>query len=179
MEQPRLVSKRIVREGHIGNYELWNTQMPNGHIVPFEIMNIANGASAVLPVFTKTREFGFVEQFRPAIQQVITEIPAGRRDDGETFEACAARELAEEIGYQGRLQELYHYYSSPGYSNEELYLYLAFIDNDVQGELHLDENEFVELKRLSFDDTFAMLDEGLFVDGKTLLALTHVRKMIY
>lgn len=83
------------------------------------------GAVAIVPV-TTDGEILFIRQYRAAIGRTILEIPAGTREVGEDPEATARRELAEEIAHApGTLTEIARFFSSPGYTNEQVILYLA------------------------------------------------------
>jgi ADP-ribose pyrophosphatase len=125
---------------------------------------------AVVPV-TDTGKLILIRQYRHATRQVITEIPAGAIDKGEeSIEACAQRELAEEIGFQAKqLVKLFEGYLIPGYGNEYMYFFLA------RGlfPLHLppDEDEFIETLTVSFEEAEAMIKTGQIVDVKTALGI--------
>ncbi len=93
------------------------------------------GAAGVLPV-TGEGEVLLVRQLRPAIGQVLTEIPAGLLDvPGEDALACAARELVEETGFRHTsIEFLGGYYSSPGFTDEYVHLFLARTKADADAE---------------------------------------------
>ncbi len=84
------------------------------------------GAVGVLPV-TAENEVLLIRQFRPAIRDSLTEIPAGVLDvEGEDPLACAARELFEETGYRHeRIEFLGGVYPSAGFSDEYIHLFVA------------------------------------------------------
>jgi 8-oxo-dGTP pyrophosphatase MutT (NUDIX family) len=99
------------------------------------------------------------------------EIPAGKLDvPGEEPMACARRELVEEIGKEaGHWEELEAFYTSPGFSDERVWLFLAddLRDAEVQGEA--DEDERIEIVPWSLDDLDGAMAES--EDSKTLIAL--------
>ncbi len=99
------------------------------------------------------------------------EIPAGKLDvPGESPLACAQRELAEEIGKQaGAWEEIKAFYTSPGFSDERVWLFLATDLADADGEAKADEDERIEVVPWSLDridDAFAESE-----DSKTLIGL--------
>jgi ADP-ribose diphosphatase len=126
------------------------------------------GAAGVLPI-TAAGEVLLVKQFRPAVRQTLTEIPAGLLDvDGEDALGCAARELYEETGYRHEAIEfLGGYYSSPGFTDEYVHLFWARTAARPEG----DPEEGIELVRISFDEMVAAARAGRVRDVKTALAL--------
>jgi len=125
---------------------------------------------AVVPV-TDAGELILIRQHRHAVGGMMTEIPAGAIDKGEESpEACAQRELAEEIGFQAKqLVKLFEGYLIPGYGNEYMYFFLA---RDLFGlRLPPDEDEFIETLTVSFAEAEAMMRTGRIVDVKTALGI--------
>jgi ADP-ribose pyrophosphatase len=103
------------------------------------------------------------------------EIPAGKLDvPGEPPLQTAKRELAEEIGKQAASwRELVSFYTSPGFSDERVWLYLATELSDCDRDAHADEDERIEivpwpLERL--DDAIAACD-----DSKSLIAMLWLK----
>jgi ADP-ribose pyrophosphatase len=99
-------------------------------------------------------------------------IPAGTLEPGETPEACARRELAEETGYRaGRLRQLAAYYTSPGYTNERLTIFHAADCEPAGGEI--DPDELIRLTPMPLADVWRLLAPGpeQLEDAKTLIGL--------
>jgi ADP-ribose diphosphatase len=126
------------------------------------------GAAAVLPLLP-SNDVLLVRQFRPAIRQALTEIPAGLLDvDGEDALACASRELFEETGYRHLTMEfLGGYYSSPGFTDEYVHLFWARIEPEPRG----DPEEGIELVRMPFPTMLDAARAGRIRDVKTAVAL--------
>jgi ADP-ribose pyrophosphatase len=99
------------------------------------------------------------------------EIPAGKLDvPGEAPLACAQRELVEEIGKQaGRWTEIEAFYTSPGFSDERVWVFLATDLADADGGAQPDEDERIEIVPWPLDDLDGALAES--EDSKTLIAL--------
>lgn len=125
---------------------------------------------AVVPV-TDAGKLILIRQYRHAVRRIITEIPAGAIDKGEeSAEACAQRELAEEIGFQAkRLDKLFEGYLIPGYGNEYMYFFLA---RDLF-RLHLppDDDEFIATLTVSFEEAATMIKTRQIIDVKTALGI--------
>ena len=114
-----------------------------------------------------------VKQYRKAVEKVLLELPAGKLDEGEEPAECAARELWEETGYKpAKVKKIFSFYTSPGYSNEKLHLYLA---EDLKYEPGdgLDPGEFIEDAVLDPAEIINKIKKGLIVDGKTIAGLLY------
>ena len=127
------------------------------------------GGAAVMPVFSNG-DVLLVEQFRYPMQQSLLELPAGKIDPGESPEETAARELQEEVGFRaGRLEKLVEFYTTPGFCNELLHLFLA---TDLKpGRRAGDEDEELSVHRYSPKQLEKLIGLGKIVDAKTLIGL--------
>jgi ADP-ribose pyrophosphatase len=101
---------------------------------------------------------------------VIWEVPAGRLDPGEEPEVCARRELLEEAGYvAGRLRLLTTLYTTPGFTDERIHLFVA---GELAEDRHRREpDEFLETVQLRLSRALEMVASGEVSDGKTIAAL--------
>ena len=116
-------------------------------------------------------------QFRYPYRKVVTEIPAGKLEEGEDPFDAIRRELKEEIGATAlRWDALGHIMPSVGYTDEMLYLYLA---RDLTfGETHWDKDEYLEPFKLPFAEALAQAADGRINDGKTVAALFRADRLI-
>ncbi|ADI14731.1 NUDIX hydrolase [Truepera radiovictrix DSM 17093] len=114
-----------------------------------------------------------VEQLRPAVGQVTWELPAGLVDPGETPAAAARRELAEEVGLAGTLTQLAEVYSSPGFTDEKVTLFMA-TDLHTVARAGGDEGEEVAFAWRPLRETWARVAAGeVASSAPTLLGLTY------
>jgi ADP-ribose pyrophosphatase len=112
-----------------------------------------------------------VRQYRHATGEDLLEIPAGKLSPGEAPGDCARRELMEEIGFgAGEWLELSSFYTSPGFSDEMLYLYLG--RNLEKGKAHPDEDEFLEVIHVPLEEALAMVARNEIKDSKSVAGIT-------
>ncbi|HET8625652.1 MAG TPA: NUDIX hydrolase [Gemmatimonadales bacterium] len=168
-----LISSRRAYTGRIINLDLDTVAFPNGSRGELEMIRHP-GASAVVPFFDDPREADpelvLLRQFRHAADDFVWEVPAGRLDPGETPEHCAARELQEEAGLvAGELHRLTTIYTTPGFTDERIHLFLAL--HVIAGAARPETDEFVEVHRVRWSAVRGMICRGEIVDGKTLACL--------
>lgn len=127
------------------------------------------GAVVVLAVLPDGR-LVFERQFRYPLGQAFIELPAGKLDAGESIEACARRELREEVGYEAEhWTHVGTMHPCIGYSDEHIEVFVATALRYVGHQW--DEGEFLEILSLSLDEARSAMQRGELTDGKTLSAL--------
>lgn len=128
-------------------------------------------------------ELLMVRQFRTPIGAALLELPAGtleRLPGGGTEppDGAAARELVEETGYTARRwRKLGRFFTTPGFTSEEMHLYLAQDLTPVEGYGGAPEAERVDLVRVTRREAVAMADEGDIRDAKSLLGLFWLERL--
>jgi ADP-ribose diphosphatase len=128
------------------------------------------GSSAIIP-FISEDEIILIQQYRHAVKETIYEIPAGTLDKGETFVACAARELEEETGYRaGKLAPLTIIYPSPGILSETMHLFKA-INLTKTKTNHQDDESIKGIVQIKLHDAFEMVKNGAIKDAKTVCCI--------
>ena len=172
-----LISTERLHTGRIVNLDLDTVRFPDGSTGKLEMIRHP-GASAVVPLLDPATDPDprvlLIRQFRHAAADFIWEIPAGRLDPGESPEGCAARELEEEAGMVAeRLERLTTIYTTPGFTDERIHLFLA--TGLGPGAQAREADEFMEVEVKRWSEAMAMVREGRIVDGKTLASLMFVQ----
>ncbi|MDQ0188424.1 NUDIX hydrolase [Alicyclobacillus cycloheptanicus] len=167
LQEPTLATEPIY-DGRIIRVEQLTIQLPNGKTAKREVVRHP-GAVAVLAAPAPDR-LVFVEQFRKPTEEVLLEIPAGKLEPGEDPAECARRELEEETGYVStNVRPLYEFFTSPGFADEKLHLFVA--EDLSTGAVHPDEDEFVNIVELTASEVQARLTSGQIRDAKTLIGV--------
>ena len=127
------------------------------------------GSAVIVPVF-EDGTVALVRQYRHPAVRYLLEAPAGTLNDRERPEEGAARELEEELGFTaGKLEKLIEFFVSPGFLEEKMWIYLA-TDLTETGQ-RLDEDEAIDVVRLSFSRALEMITDGEIEDAKTIIGL--------
>lgn len=164
--------KELIYKGNYLEYHRDHVLLPNGKISTREYLHHP-GAVAVVPLLD-TGEIVMVKQFRYATGQVVLEIPAGKLEPGEDAADAARRELIEEISYEpGQMIHLTSVWTTPGFTDEVIHLYLAKALKSCPG--HTDADEFLETVKFSKPEILELLNNPGIIDGKTQLALALVQ----
>lgn len=122
-----------------------------------------------------SERLAMVRNFRVAVNDWLLELPAGKLERGEEPRAAAGRELEEETGYSsGRITPLGTFYTSPGFADELMHVFLAEELSFVGQRLEVGET--IEAEMIAIDDVWAMIVDGRIRDGKTIAALTLWRE---
>ena len=170
------LSRERVFDGIILHIDHVTNQLPNGKAAKREIA-VHVGASAVLPIDGEGNIY-LVRQFRAPIDQILLEIPAGKLDSVDEDRLLAAkRELKEETGLEAEnWLHLTDTFTTPGFSNERISLYLA--RELRQSDACPDEDEFLNLVKLPFQEALAMVLRGEIRDAKTQIAISMASHLI-
>ncbi len=130
---------------------------------------VHKGSAVIVPVF-EDKSVVLVHQYRHPADKHLLEIPAGGLEEGEDPQTGAARELEEEIGVTAaRIEKLAEFYVSPGFLTEKMYLFLATELTETAQKL--DEDEFIELKRMPLPEALDLIRAGGIEDAKTIIGL--------
>jgi ADP-ribose pyrophosphatase len=162
------LTEEILYQGRILDLARETHRMPDQREARFEVVQHPGGAAA-LPV----REDGriiLISQFRPAAQDYILEVPAGRLEKGESAADCVDREIQEEIGYRAaKIDPLGFVYSSVGFCTEKIHLFVAA--GLTSCATALEPDEFIEPVIMTLDDALEKITRGEIIDAKTQITL--------
>jgi ADP-ribose diphosphatase len=146
-------------------------ELPNGRTTIYGVCTIGR-CVGVLP-FVDENTVVLVRQYRYVQQEDHRwEMPTGGLKSGETPEAAAQRELAEEAGYRaGRLLPVSIFYTSKSICDETAYLYLGY--DLKRNRLPPDDTEFLEVAEFPFDEALRLVRESEIRDAMTVIAILH------
>jgi ADP-ribose pyrophosphatase len=164
----RVLQHRRVHSGRVLDLDVDEVEEPGGVLGLREVVR-QRGSVAALPVHDDGRVV-LVRQYRYAVDDLVWELPAGRRDPGETPEEGARRELEEEVGLRpGRLEPLLVFWTTPGFCDEVMHLFRATGLDPVPPRPEADER--IESATFTLEEAMAMVARGEIREGKTLVAL--------
>ncbi|MBN2287474.1 MAG: NUDIX hydrolase [Tissierellales bacterium] len=168
----KVISTQRIHEGKILNLRVDEVLLPNNKKAYREIIE-HQGAVAIVAI-TDDGKILLVNQYRSAIGEVMTEIPAGKLENNEDPVDCAERELIEETGFKpGKLEKMLEITTSPGFCNEKIHLFLA---KDLSPAfLACDEDEFIDLLSVDLDEALQMITAGDIKDSKTIIGLLNYK----
>lgn len=174
--EPGMIERRPVHRGRIVDLSVDTVRFPDGTIGELEMIR-HSGAAAVLPVLGDPAGEDpvvlLIRQYRYASGGYMFEVPAGRPDvPGEDWETCARRELQEEAGLvAGSLTYLTTIHTTPGFTDEQIRLYLATDCTAAAGRL--DQDEFIEPVTFSISTVLGMIRDGAITDAKTICTIMY------
>lgn len=170
---PGKVSGRRSYTGRIIAVDTDTVRFPNGSTGELDMIRHP-GASAVVPFLSapdgEDPQILLLKQYRYAAEQYLYEVPAGRLEPGEDPRDCAIRELREEAGCSAeRLEHLTTIYTTPGFTDERIHLYMA--SGLERGETAHEADEFMTVEPMTLSRALRLIEEGTIVDAKTVVAI--------
>ena len=167
----KVVSSRVVYRGPVFYVTTDRVQEPGGIVVRRDV--IRHSGSIVIMAVDDTRSEPRVllaRQYRHPANDYLWELPAGRIDAGESELAGAKRELMEETGYTAaHWQRALFFYSSPGFLDETMAVYLA--TGLKRGKAQPEEDEVIRKRMFPLSQLVRMVMSGAIRDGKTISAV--------
>ncbi|WP_062046495.1 NUDIX hydrolase [Bacillus sp. JCM 19034] len=159
-------------KGKIIDLQIEEVELPDGRLSTREVVKHP-GAVAVVPI-KEDGKLVLVRQYRKALQKTIIEIPAGKLEANENPKFAAMRELEEETGYKtDSLTFIGSFYTSPGFADELIHLYLT--SHLEVGQSHTDDDEFIDVLEVTLDEAEKLIEEQQIHDAKTMYAIQYVR----
>lgn len=177
LKETEIARKRIFN-GHLIDLELRKIKLPNQQTAEREIVSHPAAVGAL--VVNQQQQVLLVQQWREPIKQLSWEIPAGLIDQADpTPLAAMKRELDEETGYQAAIwQQLGRFYSSPGFTDEQITLFYGLNLTKITNKKAMDADEFVKAQWFDSNIITEYLMKQKIVDGKTMLALSLLKRLL-
>ena len=169
-----LASHRIFT-GKIVAVDVDQVRFPDGSTGEQEVVRHP-GAAAVLPFLSdpagENPQLLLLRQYRYAADGYLYEIPAGKLDPGEKPDQCAVRELREETGCTAeRMEPLYTTFTTPGFTDEQIHVFMAV--GLTSGDTATEADEFLEVEIVTLARALHMIQQGEIRDSKTALAILY------
>lgn len=172
--EEKTIKTEPIFSGRIIRLQVDEVELPNGNTSTREIVKHP-GAVAVIPI-TSDNKIVMVEQYRKPMEKVLVEIPAGKLEKGEEPAYTAVRELEEETGYESQsLEWLISFYTSPGFADEIVHLYVAKGLVKKENAASLDEDEFVNVLEVTLEEAIEFVREQRVYDAKTAYAIQYLQ----
>ncbi|MBQ5995193.1 MAG: NUDIX hydrolase [Clostridia bacterium] len=170
------IKQDYIYKGKIINVRVDDALLPDGGTAKREIVEHPGGVCVA--ALTDENELLFVEQFRYPYFELVLELPAGKLEYGEDPFEAGKRELREETGaVASHYEDLGKLYPTPGYCGEIIHMYMA---TELRfGEQALDEDEFLELKRIPLKEAFKMVMNNEIRDSKTQVGIVKAYYRVY
>lgn len=167
----KTISQQEIFNGQVVKLTLHTIELTDGKTATREVINHPGGV-AILPVDDQDRVY-LVKQYRKPLEKEIIEIPAGKLHPGEDPFLCAQRELQEETGLTAdKWDKIAAYYTTPGFTDEVLHVYLA--RELTAGAACPDEDEILSVVVMPLVEALQLVKSGEICDGKSMIALQHL-----
>jgi ADP-ribose pyrophosphatase len=170
---PGKVSARRSYTGRIIAVDTDTVRFPDGSIGELDMIRHP-GASAIVPLLSAPDgddpQLLLIKQYRYAAGQYLYEIPAGRLEPGEDPRDCAVRELREETGCRAdRMDFLTTIYTTPGFTDERIHLYMA--TGLERGDTAHEADEFLTVETVTLSHALQLIEAGTISDAKSVVAI--------
>jgi ADP-ribose diphosphatase len=167
MPTPEVLSTNVLQRYRIFAIVEQAVRLPSGRTMVRQVVKHP-GAVVMVPQLEDGRLL-LIAQYRFAVGETLLEFPAGTLEPDEAPLECAKRELIEETGYRAEhWRALGMTYPSPGYCDERQHLFVA--SGLVPEHAARDEDEILEVKRLTVQEVERAIADGALVDAKSIAA---------
>lgn len=174
MSKSTIATHRIFT-GRIFSVDVDQVRYPDESVGEVEVVRHPGGC-AIIPFLSDPAgndpQILLIRQYRYVVDSLLYEVPAGRLDENEDPIKTATRELKEETGCTAEnIQHLTSVYTTPGFTDEKIHIYMA--TGLTRGETELDADEFLEVVTVNLSRALQMVQQGEIKDAKSMLAILY------
>lgn len=177
--EEKTIARKKIFKGHIIEVVQDDVALPNGLGEAKRELVFHPGGVAIVAI-TPEDKLILIKQYRKPLENTLIEIPAGKLETGESaqLKEAALRELEEETGYYARkIEQIGQVYTSPGFANELLRIFMATDLVKQENPRPQDDDEVIEKFEVSFEEAKQLVANGQIEDAKTLIGILHWENM--
>ncbi len=171
----KTIKSEQIYDGKVVNLWLDTVILPDGKEATREIIKHPGGVCVLAS--DENNHVYMVRQHRIPTGELLFEIPAGKLEYGEDICSAGRRELEEEAGViAGDMIYMGYFYPTPAYCCEKIHMYFTKVASVCRQ--HLDDDEFLEVTKVPYDELYKMVMNNEITDGKTALAILKAKELI-
>ena len=165
----KTIDTKEIYKGRVISLSVDTVVTPGGNEATRELVHHPGGVAVV--AIDNDDMIYLVRQYRIPYDDILLEIPAGKLDSKEENpKDAAARELSEETGLVSKeIKHIGDFYPSVGFLDENLRLFVA--TGLSEGQTHPDEDEYLDVVKMPFDEAVKLVIDGTIKDGKTIAGI--------
>ena len=172
----KTIDTKEIYKGRVISLSVDTVITPGGNEATRELVHHPGGVAIV--AIDNDDMIYLVRQYRIPYDDILLEIPAGKLDSKEENpKDAAARELSEETGLVAKeIKHIGDFYPSVGFLDENLRLFVA--TGLSEGQTHPDEDEYLDVVKMPFDEAVKLVIDGTIKDGKTIAGILKAKILL-
>jgi len=175
LERKGVIQKKIIYAGEVFSVNQVTLSKDGKQIRTWD--QVSHSGSVVILPIAPTKELILIRQWRPVVQKILIEAPAGTIEKGEEPFVCAKRELLEEVGLKSEtLVPLGGFFSSPGFCSEYIHLFLTLEFKEKEADPRSDEA--IDVIKLSLEQCLTEIANQNICDAKTIIAILKYKEWV-